>query len=96
MRSRSAAQEDDVLPANLIYLTALLIKIGFISLRDLYPHLWPLDEDMPAVREAKRKELEEKERQSRPGGATNALLMAGSLSGDTFQNHGSLREPSTA
>ncbi|KAH8667373.1 transcription factor/nuclear export subunit protein 2-domain-containing protein [Tricladium varicosporioides] len=89
--------KDDVLPANLIYLTALLIKIGFISLRDLYPHLWPWDEDMPAVKESRMKELAEKERLNRPGGgATNALMMAGALADDTLPNNGRTREaPST-
>jgi len=89
----SARDKDDILPANLIYLTALLIKIGFISLRDLYAHLWPLDEDMPAVRETKRKELEDKERQNRGGGASNALAMAGALPDDTLPNNGRIREP---
>lgn len=78
-----ARDEDDVLPANLLYLAALLIKVGFISLCDLYPHLWPLDEDMGAVRDKKMKELEEKERASRPGGGMNALMMAGALPDDT-------------
>lgn len=78
-----ARDADDVLPANLLYLAALLIKVGFISLCDLYPHLWPLDEDMGAVRDSKMKELEEKERASRPGGGMNALLMAGALPDDT-------------
>ncbi len=88
----TARDENDKLPSNLIYLTALLIKVGFISLRDLYPHLWPLDEDMPKVREAKRKELEEKERLSRGGGAANALTMAGALPDDTLPNNGRVRE----
>lgn len=78
-----ARDEDDVLPANILYLAALLIKVGFISLCDLYPHLWPLDEDMGAVRDKKLKELEEKERASRPGGGKNALMMAGALPDDT-------------
>lgn len=78
-----ARDEEDVLPANLLYLAALLIKVGFISLTDLYPHLWPLDQDMDAVRDKKLKELEEKERASRPGGGMNALLMAGALPDDT-------------
>ncbi|RDW64024.1 hypothetical protein BP5796_10526 [Coleophoma crateriformis] len=78
-----ARDKDDILPANLIYLTALLIKIGFISLRDLYPHLWPLDDVMPAVRDARMKELQEKEKANRPGGgASNALTMAGALADD--------------
>lgn len=68
----------DVLPANLLYLAALLIKIGFISLPDLYPHLSPDDENMEKVRENKMKEIEEAERKSR-GGQMNALLMAGEL-----------------
>jgi THO complex subunit 2 len=92
-----ARDKDDILPANLIYLTALLIKIGFISLRDLYAHLWPLDEDMPAVLVKKRKELEEKERLNRPGGgASNALTMAGALPDDTLPNNGRVRESTTA
>ncbi|CZT04760.1 hypothetical protein WAI453_007691 [Rhynchosporium graminicola] len=92
-----ARDDDDALPANLIYLTALLIKIGFISLRDLYPHLWPLDEDMPAVREARQEELAEKERLSRPGGgATNALLMAGALTNDDPKDGGRNREAASS
>lgn len=68
----------DVLPANLLYLAALLIKIGFISLPDLYPHLSPDDENMDEVRDKKMREIEESERKSR-GGQMNALLMAGEL-----------------
>ncbi|KAM0440684.1 hypothetical protein ACHAQK_005658 [Fusarium lateritium] len=73
-----ARDESDVLPANLLYLAALLVKIGFISLTDLYPHLSPADEDMEKVREKELKRLEEEERSSR-GGPMNALLMAGVL-----------------
>lgn len=92
----SARDKDDILPPNLIYLTALLIKIGFISLRDLYPHLWPLDEDMPAVREARQKDLAEKEKLNRPGGgASNALMMAGALVDDTLPNGGRSRDTAT-
>ncbi|KAL8856596.1 MAG: hypothetical protein Q9178_006825 [Gyalolechia marmorata] len=78
--SSSARDASDILPLNIIYLAALLIKIGFISLRDLYPHLWPSDDAMHDVKEAKMKENAEKERLSRPGAsAQNALLMAGAL-----------------
>ncbi|RFU28127.1 hypothetical protein B7463_g8211, partial [Scytalidium lignicola] len=87
-----ARDKDDFLPANLIYLTALLIKIGFISLRDLYPHLWPLDENMEAVRETRTKELADKERLNRPGGGANALMLAGALADDTLPNNGRTRE----
>lgn len=87
-----AREKDDVLPSNLIYLAALLIKIGFISLRDLYPHLWPLDEDMEALRELKMKELVEKERANRPGGAKNALMMAGALADDTLPSSGRMKD----
>ncbi|KAM0154702.1 hypothetical protein ACHAQE_007092 [Botrytis cinerea] len=90
----AARDNEDVLPANLIYLTALLIKIGFISLKDLYPHLWPLDEDMEAVRDAKMKEIEEKEKASR-GGTMNALMMAGALVDDTLPNGGRTRDVAT-
>lgn len=78
-----ARDANDILPENLIYLAALLIKIGFISMRDLYPHLYPLDEDMPAEKERLEKEKAEKERKERPGGGMNALLAAGALADDT-------------
>ena len=81
--SSVARSPNDILPVNLIYLAALLIKIGFISLRDLYPHLWPADGSMTAVREEKTKEKAEKERLNRPGGgAPNALTSAGALPDD--------------
>lgn len=80
----SARSPTDILPVNLIYLAALLIKIGFISLRDLYPHLWPADEHMDSVREEKMREKSEKEKLNRPGGgAMNALASAGALTDDT-------------
>ena len=82
--SSSARDPTDVLPVNLIYLAALLIKVGFISLRDLYPHLWPADEAMEAVRKEKMKEKAEREKLNRPGGGTmNALMTAGALIDDT-------------
>lgn len=77
-----ARDAEDVLPANLLYLIALLIKIGFISLVDLWEHVWPPDEEMENVRVARMKELEEEERKNRPGGASNALMMAGALPDD--------------
>ena len=58
--SSAARDENDILPDNLIHLSALLIKIGFISLKDLYPHLWRSDEDMEQLTAAKD------QRQSRP------------------------------
>ncbi|KAL1851188.1 THO2 plays a role in transcriptional elongation [Paecilomyces lecythidis] len=82
--SSSARNESDVLPDNLIYLAALLIKVGFISLRDLYPHLWRPDELMDALKEEKMKEKAERERAARPGGGVNALMMAGALADDTL------------
>ena len=91
--SSPARDHQDVLPVNLIYLAALLIKIGFISLRDLYPHLWPADDAMEAVREEKMKERAEREKLLRPGGgAGNALANAGALSDDTLPAAGRLRE----
>ncbi|KAG5921097.1 hypothetical protein E4U42_005990 [Claviceps africana] len=68
----------DVLPANLLYLAALLIKVGFLSITDLYPHLSPPDESMEKIREAEVERLEKEEREGR-GGQMNALLMAGVL-----------------
>lgn len=96
--SASPARDDnDTLPDHLIYLSALLIKIGFISLKDLYPHLWREDEEMNDLRKQKEKEMEERERASRPGaGAKNALLMAGALADDTISAIPSrLRDSST-
>ena len=92
-----ARDEHDTLPDNLIYLSALLIKIGFISLKDLYPHLWREDDEMDDLRKLKEKEKDERERASRPGaGARNALLMAGALADDTLPAVPSrLRESST-
>ena len=91
--SSSARDPNDVLPVNLIYLAALLIKVGFISLRDLYPHLCPADEAMEAVKEEKMKEKVERERLNRPGGgAMNALMTAGALADDTLPALGRLRE----
>ena len=81
----SAARDaQDVLPENLIFLAALLIKIGFISLRDLYPHLYPADEKMPEDKTRLEKEKAEKEAKERPGGGINALAMAGALPDDTL------------
>lgn len=78
-----ARDEHDTLPPNLIDLAALLIKIGFISLVDLYPHLYPLDEDMEAHREKLLKAKREKE--TKEGGVpVNALAMAGALPDDTL------------
>ncbi|KAL9594112.1 MAG: hypothetical protein Q9219_007210 [cf. Caloplaca sp. 3 TL-2023] len=83
--SSSARDVSDVLPVNIIYLAALLIKIGFISLRDLYPHLWPSEDAMSDVRDAKMKENIEKERLSRPGAnMPNALASAGVLTDDSI------------
>ena len=76
--------EEDVMPSNLIYLAALLIKIGFISLFDLYAHLWPSDDAMDGVRAQKKQERDERDLARRPGGGQNALTRAGALSDDTL------------
>jgi THO complex subunit 2 len=76
-----ARDAHDVLPDNLIHLSALLIKIGFISLADLYPHLYPLDEDMPAHRDRLMKEKSEKEAKS-SSVPVNALALAAALPDD--------------
>lgn len=81
--SSKARDKSDVLPDNLIYLAALLIKVGFISLRDLYSHLWRPDDSMDVLKEEKIKEKADRERAARPGGGMNALLMAGALPDDT-------------
>lgn len=92
----SARDTNDQLPVNLIYLAALLIKIGFISLRDLYPHLFPQDTSMGAVKDKAMKERDERERLQRPGGGGNALARAGALVDDTLPPPvPRLREPAT-
>ncbi|KAJ8129156.1 hypothetical protein O1611_g4476 [Lasiodiplodia mahajangana] len=91
-----ARDKGETLPANLYYLAAFLIKIGFISLADLYTHLWPADEDMDALRRRREDELAEKERNARQGGAPNALLMAGALTDDTLPATSKVRESNTA
>ncbi|KAJ6185672.1 hypothetical protein N7519_006973 [Penicillium mononematosum] len=81
--SSSARTKADVLPDNLIYLAALLIKVGFISLRDLYAHLWRSDDTMEILKSEKMAEKAERVKAGRPGGGINALMMAGALSDDT-------------
>ena len=84
-----ARDPSDTLPVNLIYLAALLVKIGFVSLKDLYPHIWPTDEAMEVMREEKMKEKAEREKLNRPGGgAPNALLAAAPLPDDTIEGQG--------
>lgn len=78
----TARDPTDSLPDNVIYLAALLIKIGFISLRDLYPHLHPSDEDMKAEKTRLTKEKADKDAKDRPGAGKNALLTAGALVDD--------------
>ncbi|KAI1210828.1 uncharacterized protein F4807DRAFT_40347 [Annulohypoxylon truncatum] len=79
-----ARDKKEKIPANLYYLAAFLIKIGFISLADLYPHLWPDDSQMESLRERRMQELDEKERAKRQGNVPNALLAAGALTDDTL------------
>lgn len=71
----------DETPRNLIHLAALLIKIGFISLHDLYPHLWrPDSTQMEQYKKQKEEEKKSRETAARPGAASrNALMMAGAL-----------------
>lgn len=64
----------DVIPANLFYMTALLVKIGFISLADLWPHLAPDDTKMEEHRAEREKIIAEEERK-KTGKAPNALTM---------------------
>ena len=87
----NARDEKDDLPDNLVYFAALLIKIGFISLRDLYPHLYPADDDMSAEKERMEKEKAEKEAKERPGAGLNALAMAKALPDDSAPSVRNLR-----
>ena len=92
--SSDARTENDTLPDNLIYLSALLIKVGFISLQDLYAHIWRTDDQMDDLRQEKLQEKAEREQAARPGqGAKNALSMAGALADDTLPVPARLRDP---
>ncbi|KIW27666.1 uncharacterized protein PV07_07389 [Cladophialophora immunda] len=94
--SSPARDETDVLPDNLIYLSALLIKIGFVSLKDLYPHIWRTDDAMDELKDQKTREKQERERAARPGaGARNALTAAGALIDDTLPAPPRLKESTT-
>ncbi|PSN70904.1 hypothetical protein BS50DRAFT_545884 [Corynespora cassiicola Philippines] len=66
---------NDVLPENLMYLAALLIKTGFVSIMDLYPHLYPPDERMSEHKENLIKQNREKDAKAR-GISSNALAMS--------------------
>ncbi|KAI0141819.1 hypothetical protein GGR57DRAFT_397305 [Xylariaceae sp. FL1272] len=90
-----ARDKEETLPANLYYLAAFLIKIGFVSLADLYAHLWPADEDMGALRLRREEELAEKERAARQENEPNALLTAGALPDDTIPAPSRAREATT-
>ncbi|KAL7627578.1 THO2 plays a role in transcriptional elongation [Parahypoxylon ruwenzoriense] len=79
-----ARDRGETLPANLYYLAAFFIKIGFISLPDLYSHLWPDDEQMESLRERRMQGLDDKERAKRQDNEPNALLTAGALTDDTL------------
>ncbi|KAK1836366.1 THO complex subunit 2 [Podospora conica] len=89
-----ARGEKDILPANLLYLIALLIKVGFISITDLWDHIWPLDDDMESVRAKRLKELEDEDRKKRQGNNENALMSAGVLP-DDMPSMGSSRRDAT-
>ncbi|KAI1386323.1 uncharacterized protein F4822DRAFT_312374 [Hypoxylon trugodes] len=91
-----ARDKGETLPANLYYLAAFFMKAGFISLADLYPHLWPEDSQMESLRDRRMQELDEKERSKRQGNEPNALLTAGALTDDTLPTSSKPRESATA
>ncbi|KAJ4988718.1 THO complex subunit 2 [Stagonosporopsis vannaccii] len=69
-----ARDASDFLPDNLIHLAALLIKVGFISILDLYPHLYPPEEEMSAHQ---RKLMQaKKDKEDKESGKDNALTMS--------------------
>lgn len=75
-----ARDTSDFLPDNLIHMAALLIKVGFISVLDLYPHLYPPEDKMSAH---KRKLMDaKKEKEDKESGKDNALTLS-VLSDDT-------------
>ncbi|KAI2624280.1 hypothetical protein GGR54DRAFT_569053 [Hypoxylon sp. NC1633] len=91
-----ARDAGETLPANLYYLAAFFIKIGFIGLPDLYPHLWPNDDKMESLKERRMQELDEQDRAKRQGNEPNALLTAGALTDDTLPSSSKARELAAA
>ncbi|KAL9077624.1 MAG: hypothetical protein Q9157_003268 [Trypethelium eluteriae] len=71
--SSAARDPEDALPENLIALASLLIKVGFISLKDLYPHLHPSDSEMDAVKQRKLQEKADRSKRNGYVGPENAL-----------------------
>lgn len=69
-----ARDASDFLPDNLIHLAALLIKVGFISILDLYPHLYPLEDNMSAHHQ--KLVQAKKEKEQKESGKNNALTMS--------------------
>lgn len=69
----------DSTPENLVWIAALLIRVGFISIGDLYPHLGPEDSDIEKEGPAFEKRMREKANKGR----MNALAMAGALEDST-------------
>ncbi|KAG6831879.1 hypothetical protein H0H92_006996 [Tricholoma furcatifolium] len=53
----NSADVAEATPKNLYLTAALLIREGFITLEDLYPHLSPDDSDMTSVREEYRRDV---------------------------------------
>jgi THO complex subunit 2 len=74
-----ARDAQDTLPETLIWLAALLIKIGFISFRDLYPHLYPLDDDMAKLKDKLLAAKKVRKAKSNVGARPNALQAASAL-----------------
>src|SRR5690606_18118876 len=68
----------EITPENLVFTAALLIRIGFISIADLYPHLGPDDAEIEKELPAFQKKMQEKAGKAR----LNALAMAGALGDD--------------
>ena len=69
-----ARDVSDFLPDNLIHLAALLIKVGFISILDLYPHLYPPENEMSTH---KRKLMKaKKDKEAKESGKDNALTLS--------------------
>lgn len=75
------AEVREIIPENLYVLAALLIKIGFIDLADLLPHLAPHDDEaMMEVEAAWKKSIDPNQKAP----TINALMMAAPLADDTI------------
>ncbi|OCB90862.1 hypothetical protein A7U60_g1886 [Sanghuangporus baumii] len=76
-------------PRGLYLVAALLIRGGFISLEDLYPHLSPSDEDMPKLQKKYMDDVQSRFKSS----SNNLLAMAAPLESSSLSYSSRVKTP---